>query len=98
MSIKSILTEPSRNKYPNVVLGLLAFSIILTIFVIRLLYTELPHQRLNTYGILCVCILTILNILAFQIRFNRLLTATLRILSMLWMIMALVLVFINYSK
>ncbi len=98
MSIKSLLTEPSRNKYPNVVFGLLGFAILLTVFGIWNTYNASPLQRHNTYGTLSVCVLLILNLLAFQIRFNPAVTAVLRILSMLWMIVVFVLLFINYTK
>ena len=98
MSIKSFLTKPSKCEIPNIVFGMLVFAIILTVFCIWNTYNASPLFRHNTYVTLSFCILFVLHLLAFQIRFNPTVTAVLRILSMLWTIVAFVLFFIQFNN
>ena len=98
MSIKSILTEPSKNYYPKFIYGLLGLSIALLCFAILNTYTSTPPQRHIFYGNLAVSFMLILNIFAFWIRFNPNVTAALRILAMLWTIAVFVLSLSHYAR
>ena len=50
MSIKSLLTEPSKTMPPKIAYGFLVFFIVLLLFAIWNTYTASPQQRHNTYG------------------------------------------------
>ena len=98
MSIKSYLTEPSKNMPLKIAYGLLVFNIVFLLFAIWNTYTASPQQRHNTYGILSVWILLMLNFLAFQFPLKPIATATLRILAMLWTIAVLCIILSHYTK
>jgi len=98
MSIKSFLTEPSKNMPPKIVYGFLVFFIVFLLFAIWNTYTASPQLRHNTYITLSVCILMMLNFLAFQFPLKPIATALIRISSILWSIVVLVYVFTDFSK
>jgi CDP-diglyceride synthetase len=98
MSIKSLLTEPPKNNFPKLIYGFLVFNIVFLLFAIWNTYTASPQQRHNTYGILSVWILLMLNFLAFQFPLKPIATATLRILAMLWTIAVLCIILSHYTK
>jgi hypothetical protein len=98
MSIKSFLTKPSKCEYPKVVFGTLVVAIVLTFLAIWNIYTTSPQQRQNTYGSLSASILLLLNVIAFEIRFNPIVTVVLRIFTMLWMLLVFVLLFIQFNN
>jgi uncharacterized membrane protein YadS len=98
MSIKSYLTEPSKNMPLKIAYGFLVFIIVFLLFAIWNTYTASPQQRHNTYGTLSVWILLMLNFLAFQFPLKPIATVTLRILAMLWTIVVFALVFMHYIK
>jgi hypothetical protein len=98
MSIKSFLTEPSKNMPPKIAYGFLVFFIVFLFFAIWNTYTASPQQRHNTYGTLSVWILLMLNFLAFQFPLKPIATATLRILVILWMIIVFLPFIINFTK
>lgn len=98
MSIKSFLTEPSKNMSPKIAYGFLVFFIVFLLFAIWNTYTAYPQLRHNTYVTLFVCILLMLNFFAFQFPLKPIATAVLRILSMLWAVIVLFIVFAPYFK
>jgi len=98
MSIKSFLTEPSKNMPPKIAYGCLVFFIVFLLLAIWNTYTASPQQRHNTYGTFSVWILLMLNFLAFQFPLKPIATATVRILAILWMIIVFLPFFINYAK
>ena len=98
MSIKSFLTEPSKNMPPKIAYGCLVFFIAFLLLAIWNTYTASPQQRHNTYGTFSVWILLMLNFLAFQFPLKPIATATLRILAMLWAIAVLVIILSHYTK
>ena len=98
MSIKSFLTEPSKNMPSKIAYGFLVFFIVFLFFAIWNTYTASPQQRHNTYGTLSLWILLMLNFLAFQFPLKPIATATLRILVILWMIIVFLPFIINFTK
>ena len=98
MSIKSFLTEQSKNMPPKIAYGFLVFFIVFLLLAIWNTYTASPQLRHNTYVTLSVCILMMLNFLAFQFPLKPIATAAIRILSILCSIVVLVYFFTNLTK
>ncbi len=83
---------------PKIAYGFLVFFIGFLLFAIWNTYTASPQLRHNSYITLSVCILMMLNFLAFQFPLKPISTAIMRILLILWMIIVFLPFIINLTK
>jgi hypothetical protein len=86
MNLKAILTEQPKRTNPVITIVFSVVIILLFTYGIWVLRISSGRQREIAYGNLIVDIMLMLNLLAFQIRLNPVLTALLRITASAWLI------------
>ena len=94
MSLQNLLTvPPTRQRYPVLFYSVLITALLLFAFSIWVFCTTPATYHHDRYMGLVVSIMLLSNELAFQVRWQPILTAALRIFSLVWMIFSFFYIF-----